>query len=225
VWENVAYGLMVRGVKKARRRSVAEEMLALVHLDGWGHRFPDELSGGMQQRVGLARALATGPDILLLDEPFSALDPLIRRQLQDEFLTISRTISKTAVFITHDIDEAIRLGHRIAIMKDGRFVQTGIPEDIVLRPSDDYVREFVKGISTLTFVRARSIMRPVGPKEIPYEGLPRLDQDDTLDTIVDLAVKFESDLAVVDADGGVVGTLTHRDILRAVRGGQAEGGA
>ena len=135
VRDNVAFGLEVRNVAKDLRRKVAEEKLAIVNLDGWEDRFPSELSGGMQQRVGLARALAADPDILLMDEPFSALDPLIRRQLQDQFIELSKVMNKTSLFITHDLDEAIRLGHRIAIMKDGVLVQIGTPEHIITEPA------------------------------------------------------------------------------------------
>ena len=127
--------------------------------------YPSELSGGMQQRVGLARALAADPEILLMDEPFSALDPLIRRGLQDEFLALSRDMKKTTLFITHDLDEAIRMGTRIAIMKDGEIVQIGTPEDIVTKPADDYVEKFVAGISKLKLIYAHTVMIPVAQYE------------------------------------------------------------
>jgi glycine betaine/proline transport system ATP-binding protein len=144
VRDNVAYPLEIRHESKARRWSVAAETLALVGLSGYEDRLPRDLSGGMQQRVGLARALASDAEILLMDEPFSALDPLIRRELQDQFLDLSRRLRKTVLFITHDLDEALRLGHRIAIMKDGRIVQTGTARDILDRPADDYVRQFTQ---------------------------------------------------------------------------------
>ena len=157
VRDNVAFPLQIRGESKARRWEVSQNCLFMVNLEGYEDRFPDELSGGMQQRVGLARALASDPDILLMDEPFSALDPLIRRQLQDQFMELSKKLHKTTVFITHDLDEAIRIGDRIAIMKDGRIVQIGTPEEIVTKPKDDYVRDFVDGISKLKLVFANSI--------------------------------------------------------------------
>jgi glycine betaine/proline transport system ATP-binding protein len=144
VRDNVAYPLEIRHESKARRWSVAAEKLALVGLTGYEDRLPRELSGGMQQRVGLARALASDAEILLMDEPFSALDPLIRRELQDQFLDLSRRLHKTVLFITHDLDEALRLGHRIAIMKDGRIVQVGTARDILDHPADDYVRQFTQ---------------------------------------------------------------------------------
>ncbi|MGE3875375.1 MAG: betaine/proline/choline family ABC transporter ATP-binding protein, partial [Parvibaculaceae bacterium] len=135
--DNVAFGLEVQGVPRAKRLVIAQEKLDLVQLGQWADRYPSELSGGMQQRVGLARALANDPELILMDEPFSALDPLIRRQLQDEFLSIWKTLNKTDLFITHDLDEAIRIGDRIAIMKEGQFVQVGTPEEIVTRPKDE----------------------------------------------------------------------------------------
>jgi glycine betaine/proline transport system ATP-binding protein len=155
VRDNVALGLEIRNVPRLKRWEIAERMLELVNLSGWEDRYPAELSGGMQQRVGLARALAADPAILLMDEPFSALDPLIRRQLQEFFLDLAARLRKTTVFVTHDLDEAIRLGTRIAIMNDGRIVQIGTPEQIVMHPADDYVADFVRGISKLR------IMNPV----------------------------------------------------------------
>ena len=149
VRDNVAYPLEIRKVAKSKRWAVSDHVLSLVDLTGYEHRLPAELSGGMQQRVGIARALASDPEILLMDEPFSALDPLIRMQLQDQFKALVSQLKKTTLFITHDLDEAIRIGNRIAIMKDGVIKQIGTPEQIVMEPADDYVREFVQGISKL----------------------------------------------------------------------------
>ena len=146
VLENAGFGLELRGVARPERNRRAGEMLELVKLGEWGARFPHELSGGMQQRVGLARALAGNPEILLMDEPFGALDPLIRRELQDQFLSLARQLGKTTVFITLDLDVALRIGSRIAIMRDGAIVQCGRPGDILKRPADDYVRAFAAGI-------------------------------------------------------------------------------
>ncbi|MBT6415723.1 quaternary amine ABC transporter ATP-binding protein, partial [Candidatus Puniceispirillum sp.] len=143
VLANIAMPLEIRNLNKNQRMETAERILSMVELDGWGNKFAHELSGGMQQRVGLARALAADPDVLLMDEPFSALDPLIRRQLQDEFIKLAAVMKKTTVFITHDLDEAVRVGDRIAIMRDGRVIQTGTAEDIITNPVDDYVAEFV----------------------------------------------------------------------------------
>ena len=136
VLDNIAMPLEIRGFNKNQRLAVAQKNLEMVELTGWGNKFAHELSGGMQQRVGLARALASDPEVLLMDEPFSALDPLIRRQLQDEFMKLSSVMKKTTVFITHDLDEAVRIGDRIAIMRDGRVVQIGTPEEIVMQPAD-----------------------------------------------------------------------------------------
>ena len=158
IGQNVGFGLEVRDVPAADRLWAAEKALEAMELGGWIDHYPDQLSGGMQQRVGLARALAADPEILLMDEPFSALDPLIRRQLQDQFLALSAHVKKTTLFITHDLDEAIRMGDQIAIMNDGEIVQVGTPEQIVTQPKDDYVAEFVKGISRVGLVRAETIM-------------------------------------------------------------------
>ncbi len=155
---NVSFGLEVQNKPRDACRTAADAALQMVGLAGWGERYPDELSGGMQQRVGLARALAADPDILLMDEPFSALDPLIRNDLQDEFLKLSREVRKTTLFITHDLDEAMKMGNRIAIMKDGRIEQTDTPENIVLRPATDYVARFVSSISTLKYISASEVM-------------------------------------------------------------------
>lgn len=158
VLDNVAYGLEVRGVEKNERHQVAHEIIEKVGLNGWERYFPREMSGGMQQRVGLARALAVDPSVLIMDEPFSGLDPLIRRQMQDELITLQEDLHKTIVFITHDLNEAIKLGNRIAIMRDGEIIQEGTPDEIVLMPSDDYVTEFVRDVSSTRLIQARTVM-------------------------------------------------------------------
>ncbi|NOC83903.1 betaine/proline/choline family ABC transporter ATP-binding protein [Ruegeria sp. HKCCD6228] len=219
VRDNVAYPLEIRKVSKSKRWAVSDHALSLVNLTGYEDRLPKELSGGMQQRVGIARALASDPEILLMDEPFSALDPLIRLQLQDQFKALVAQLKKTTLFITHDLDEAIRIGHRIAIMKDGVIVQIGTPEDIVMNPSDDYVREFVQGISKLKLVKAHSIMEPVGSYSGPLDGAPRADEGADLDQLIDLAVN--SDLPVVITDAGIdVGVVTKPRLLRGIQGGK-----
>ncbi|MBM3647643.1 MAG: betaine/proline/choline family ABC transporter ATP-binding protein [Alphaproteobacteria bacterium] len=216
VRDNVALGLELRGQGREARWARADAMLDVVQLDGWGDRYTGELSGGMQQRVGLARALATDPEILLMDEPFSALDPLIRRQLQDQFLDLSARFHKTTVFITHDLDEAIRLGDRIAIMKDGLVIQVGTPEAIVLNPADDYVAAFVHGISRLELVSAGTIMTPLG-STTPPDSAPRVDVAADLDRLIDVAV--ETDLpVVVEQAGRPVGTISKEILLRALQG-------
>ncbi|WP_223462305.1 glycine betaine/L-proline ABC transporter ATP-binding protein [Pseudomonas sp. A-R-26] len=223
VLENTAFGLEVQGVGKAERYKVAEQALAKVGLSEWTSRYPSELSGGMQQRVGLARALTADPEIILMDEPFSALDPLIRRQLQDEFRQLTKELGKSAVFITHDLDEAIRIGDRIAIMKDGAIIQVGTAEEIVLNPADDYVAEFVAGISRLHLVKAHSVMTSVQAYKAaqPTCDISRLTQtslDADIDELISLTMKSRRDaLAVVD-HGTVVGIITPRDLLRGVQG-------
>jgi len=161
VRENISFGLEMQGRPEKERRKLVDEKLELVGLTQWRNKKPDELSGGMQQRVGLARALAMDADILLMDEPFSALDPLIRQGLQDELLELQRKLSKTIVFVSHDLDEALKLGSRIAIMKDGRIIQYSVPEEIVLNPADDYVRTFVAHTNPLNVLCGRSLMRPL----------------------------------------------------------------
>jgi glycine betaine/proline transport system ATP-binding protein len=161
VIDNVAYGLEVQGMRKAERLERARQVLELVGLEGWEDYFPHELSGGMRQRVGLARALAVDPEYLLCDEPFSALDPLIRREMQDELVHLQKMVHKTLIFITHDFHEALKLGDHICIMKDGEFVQVGTPEEIVSQPADDYVREFTRDVPRAKVLTARAIMTPV----------------------------------------------------------------
>jgi glycine betaine/proline transport system ATP-binding protein len=161
VAENVGFGLELRGTPKAERTRIVAEKLAMVNLDAWGEKYAHELSGGMQQRVGLARAFATDADILLMDEPFSALDPLIRDRLQDELLELQARLHKTIVFVSHDLDEALKLGNQIAIMEGGRIVQAGPPETIVTKPATAYVRDFVANVNPLRVLTAGSVMRPV----------------------------------------------------------------
>jgi glycine betaine/proline transport system ATP-binding protein len=160
VRENVGFGLEIRGVPTAERTRIVDEKLALVGLGNWAEKYSHELSGGMQQRVGLARAFATDADILLMDEPFSALDPLIRDKLQDELLDLQKKLRKTIVFVSHDLDEALKIGNQIAILEGGRIVQIGTAEDILLRPANDYVAEFVKHMNPLNVLRGTSVMTP-----------------------------------------------------------------
>ena len=221
VRDNIGFALELRGVDPYQRNQLAEVALQKVDLHGYGDRLPAELSGGMQQRVGLARALAADPDILLMDEPFSALDPLIRRQLQDEFLGLSERESKTTLFITHDLDEAIRMGNRIAIMKDGAIVQIGTPEDIVTQPADDYVADFVAGISRLKLVYAHSVM--IAPDEYTAKygkvdpDAPQATPGDDLDTLVNLAIGTDQPVAIIE-DGSTVGYVTKDALLRGIQG-------
>lgn len=168
VRDNVGFGLELRGMPASERRRIVDEKLAMVGLTNWAEKYTNELSGGMQQRVGLARAFATDADILLMDEPFSALDPLIRDKLQDELLDLQRRIQKTIVFVSHDLDEALKLGNKIAIMEGGRIVQAGTAEDILLRPANAYVAEFVKHMNPLNVLRGTAVMRPAA--SLPREG-------------------------------------------------------
>ncbi|MFC3568822.1 quaternary amine ABC transporter ATP-binding protein [Paracoccus simplex] len=218
VLENAAFGLEVQGVSRDERNRAAEAALAKVGLSDWKARYPSELSGGMQQRVGLARALTSDPEIILMDEPFSALDPLIRRQLQDEFRQLTKDLGKSAVFITHDLDEAIRIGDRIAIMKDGVIIQTGTAEEIVMNPADQYVADFVAGISRLHLVKAHSVMIP--PKQWPgaADSLPRCSPEADIDTLIGLITETGSDAIVVEDGGRPVGIVTIRNLLQGVRG-------
>lgn len=222
VRDNVVFSLEVRGVPEDRRAKVAAQAIEAVDLAGWDMKYPDELSGGMQQRVGLARAIAADPTILLMDEPFSALDPLIRKQLQTTFMKLSAELHKTTVFITHDLDEAIRIGDRIAIMKDGVLVQIGTPEQIVTEPADDYVAEFVAGISKLDLVTAARIMQPLaqyqqaqGPQDTT--GWPEAAPGDKLNMLVDLAVGTDHPI-LIRAEGATVGVVTKRALLRGIQG-------
>jgi len=205
--DNVAFGLEVRGMDKRQRRAKAEVMLELVGLHGLGSARPDQLSGGMQQRVGLARALATEPEILLFDEPFSALDPLIRRDMQDEVVRLRREIQRTMVFITHDLAEALRLGDRIAIMRDGRFVQVGTPEEVVAAPANEYVRNFVRDVPRSHVVTVESIMGP------PANGAGAATRSTgvllgtKVRDVIDHLVRSEEPVPVVDEHGTVVGCV------------------
>ena len=220
VLENAAFGLELRRIPRAERDRRGMQVLADVQLTEWAGRLPGELSGGMQQRVGLARALAGDPEILLMDEPFGALDPLIRRQLQDQFLDLSRTAGRTTIFITHDLDEAMRLGSRIAIMRDGAIVQTGTPGEIIRQPADQYVADFVAGLSRLKVLKAADIMRPVtGPPEARW---PRVEASSDLNTLADL-VSETDDPIVVTQDGVAAGLIDKRALLRGIQGKPLDG--
>lgn len=173
VLENAAFGLEIQQVEKAKREKKAMEALQLVGLEGWEHRYPDALSGGMQQRVGLARALSVDPEIMLMDEAFSALDPLIRREMQDELLDLQAKMNKTIVFITHDLDEALKIGDRIALLKDGFIVQIGSAEDILTKPANDYVAKFVEDIDVAKVLNAGNIMQDPGVLAFENDG-PRV---------------------------------------------------
>ena len=220
VVDNIAMPLEIRGVSKNDRLDAANKILEIVELQGWGNKFAHELSGGMQQRVGLARALAADPEFLLMDEPFSALDPLIRRQLQAEFIKLSKQMKKTTVFITHDLDEAVRVGHRIAIMRDGKVIQIGTPEEIVVSPADEYVADFVKGISRLKVVQAKTIMQSIESYESANGQLNQnsnsVGENELLSKLIELSKSSEGPLLVKDNNQNNVGVLTQSDLLKAV---------
>ncbi|WP_440618247.1 quaternary amine ABC transporter ATP-binding protein [Candidatus Pelagibacter sp. HIMB1493] len=227
VVDNIAMPLEIRGVSKNDRLDAANKILEIVELQGWGNKFAHELSGGMQQRVGLARALAADPEFLLMDEPFSALDPLIRRQLQAEFIKLSKQMKKTTVFITHDLDEAVRVGHRIAIMRDGKVIQIGTPEEIVVSPADEYVADFVKGISRLKVVQAKTIMQSIESYESANgklnENNKSVGENELLSKLIELSKSSKGPLVVKDNNQNNVGVLTQSDLLKAViEGGDGE---
>jgi glycine betaine/proline transport system ATP-binding protein len=214
VIDNVAFGLEVQGVAKATRLARAAEVLELVGLEDCANQFPDQLSGGMQQRVGLARAFAVDPKVMLYDEPFSALDPLIRRDMQDEVCRLQLETGKTMVFITHDLPEALRLGDRIAIMRDGKIVQLGTPEELVGSPADDYVGNFVRDIPRSHVLTLRWIMREPQPGE---EDGPRLDVRTTVRHAVPVIVGADRPVCAVE-DGRVVGVVDREAVLTAIAG-------
>lgn len=216
VLENVAFPLDIQGMERAAREARAAEMVALVGLSGRETAFPRQLSGGQQQRVGIARSLAVEPDLWFLDEPFSALDPLIRRELQDEFMRLQTRLKKTIVFITHDFDEAIRLADRIAIMKDGAVVQCGTPEDLVLSPSTDYVREFTRAVPKSKVVRLGTLARP---GQVP-EGLTRLSARATVAEAGPAFLNGATSVGVTE-DGKDMGLVLREDVIRLLLGGEA----
>jgi glycine betaine/proline transport system ATP-binding protein len=217
VAENAAYALEVRGVDRRTRLAAAREALALVGLDGWEDHRPHELSGGMQQRVGLARALAAETDVLLMDEAFSALDPLIRREMQDQLLELQRRFGKTIVFITHDLNEAMRIGDRIAVMRDGRIVRTGTPGEILTDPGDEYVARFLADVDRARVFTASDVMTPLPAGATPAAATvaPRT----PLTELVNHVARSEEPLLVEDADGRVLGLVTRTAVLTALGGG------
>lgn len=211
---NVAYPLELRGVGKAERLAKAEEILSLVGLHGQGEKLPSELSGGMQQRVGIARALAADTDILLMDEAFSALDPLIRREMQEQLLELQQKLHKTIVFITHDLNEAMFLGDRIAVMRDGRIVQIGTPEDILTDPANDYVEQFVQDVDRARVLTAANVMERARPV-VGVNAGPRT-------ALRQMRDAYMSATYVTDRDRKLVGIVTDRDAVKLLRKGQTD---
>jgi len=217
VIDNISFGLEVRGTGRAERTARAMEVLELVGLGGWEDNYPRELSGGMQQRVGLARAMAVDPEILIFDEPFSALDPLIRREMQDELLRLQGSMHKTMVFITHDFLEAIKMGDHIAIMKDGEISQIGTPEEIVANPADDYVREFTEDVPRYKVLSAGKVMRKASDRatELHAQGAG-IAAKSKLDDLIEQAADRDDPLPVVDEAGALVGEIDRAIIMRAM---------
>ncbi|GKU82256.1 glycine betaine/L-proline ABC transporter ATP-binding protein [Niallia sp. NCCP-28] len=210
ILENTEYGLEIQGVEKESRKARAMESLKLVGLEGYENQYPDQLSGGMQQRVGLARALANDPDVLLMDEAFSALDPLIRKDMQDELLDLQSNMEKTIIFITHDLDEALRIGDRIALMKDGSIVQVGTPEEILMNPSNDYVERFVEDVDLSKVLTANHIMKRA--EAVNIDKGPRV----ALKMMRELGI---SSLYVVNKRKVLLGAITADDAKRGVEQG------
>jgi glycine betaine/proline transport system ATP-binding protein len=213
VVDNVAYGLEIRGVGRKERRAKAAEIVDLVGLSGFEKSYPDQLSGGMQQRVGLARALANDPSLMLFDEPFSALDPLIRRDMQNEVIRLHHELGKTMVFITHDLQEALKLGDRIMILRDGEIVQVGTPDEVVAAPADDYVRDFVSDVPRSHVLTLKWVMRDPRPDD-STEG-PVMSSDTVVRKAAQAALASEHPVRVVD-DGELVGIVDDDAILRVV---------
>ena len=213
VIDNVAYGLEIRGEDRATRHARAREMISLVGLEGQDDSYPDQLSGGMQQRVGLARALAVDPEVMLFDEPFSALDPLIRRDMQNEVIRLHHEVGKTMIFITHDLAEALKLGDHIVIMRDGVVVQSGRPEQVVGAPADDYVADFVSDVPKSNVLTLRWIMRPAEPTD-PTDG-PEFPATAVIRTCLEAATTTEKPIRVIE-DGRVIGVVDRARILGAI---------
>jgi glycine betaine/proline transport system ATP-binding protein len=207
VLSNTEYGLEIQGVEKENRKKLALDALKLVGLEGYEHQLPSQLSGGMQQRVGLARALANDPDILLMDEAFSALDPLIRKDMQDELLELQSTMEKTIIFITHDLDEALRIGDRIALMKDGNIVQIGTPEEILMNPSNDYVERFVEDVDLSKVLTAAHVMKRA--ETVQLEKGPRV----ALKIMKDNGI---STVYIVDKQKRLIGAVTATEAKQAI---------
>ncbi|MEV0961142.1 glycine betaine/L-proline ABC transporter ATP-binding protein [Streptomyces sp. NPDC049910] len=220
VLDNVAYGLEIQGVGRAERRARAAEVVAKVGLGGLEERRPGQLSGGQQQRVGLARALAVDPEVLLFDEPFSALDPLIRRDMQEEVIRLHREEGRTMVFITHDLSEALRLGDRIALMRDGRIVQLGTPEEIVGSPADDYVRDFVRDVPREQVMTVRTAMRPADGATETENG-PAVAPGATVSEAIEAVARSGGPVRVVEG-GRCLGVVDHAALLAVVAGVTAQ---
>jgi len=220
VLENIVFPLQIKGMKTEESISKAMEMVKLVGLDGRENYFPRELSGGQQQRVGIARSLAVEPDIWFLDEPFSALDPLIRKEMQDEFLRLQGSLKKTIMFVTHDFDEALRLADRIAIMKDGIIEQLDTPAKIVLNPATEYVRKFTQEVPREKVLKIESVMEPVGDNKNLSDL--KVSKDVIIETVAEKILGQEKPVTVIDSNNKVVGVVKPSTIIHTVFGGRKE---
>lgn len=215
VLENIAFPLEIQGIEKHKRIAKAHELIELVGLTGRENYYPRELSGGQQQRIGIARSLAVEPDVWFLDEPFSALDPLIRREMQDEFIRLQKLLNKSIAFVTHDFDEAVRLGDRIAIMKDGKLVQIGTAEELVTEPADDYVRKFVENAPKSKLISVRKIM---GSVEAVTEDVDPVNETAMLDDVIARVMLSDSALPVRNDKGAIVGSISKQQLVQVLYG-------
>lgn len=213
VIQNVGYGLEMQGKPEDERNRVAMEKIDAVGLNGFENQFPNQLSGGMQQRVGLARALATDSDIMLMDEAFSALDPLIRSDMQKQLLDLQSELKKTIVFITHDLDESLRLGDHIGILNAGKLVQVGTPVDIIMNPADDYVKAFVKDVNRAKVIKAKVIMKDINnANDIDKSSLIKVNEDQFIEEFLPQIVCSNSNCEVVDKTGNVKGYISNKEL-------------
>ena len=217
VIQNVGYGLEMQGKSDQERNKVSMEKIEAVGLTGFENQYPNQLSGGMQQRVGLARALATNTDIMLMDEAFSALDPLIRSDMQKQLLDLQSELKKTIVFITHDLDESLRLGDHIGILNAGKLVQVGSPVDIIMNPADDYVEAFVKDVNRARVIKAKVIMKPVNEaNEIDKKNLIKIEEDQFIEEFLPQVVCSSSNCEVVDKKGNVKGYISNKELQKSL---------
>ena len=217
VMENVGYGLEVQGQKPEERNKTAMEKIEAVGLTGFEHQYPNQLSGGMQQRVGLARALATNTDIMLMDEAFSALDPLIRSDMQKQLIDLQSELKKTIVFITHDLDESLRLGDHIGILNAGKLVQVGTPVEIIMNPADDYVEAFVKDVNRAKVIKAKVIMVPINEANgVDKSNLIKVQEDQFIEEFLPQVVCSNSNCEVVDKKGNVKGYITNKELQKSL---------
>ena len=213
--ENVAYGLEIQEVPEDKRKEIAQDQIDAVGLQGFENQYPAQLSGGMQQRVGLARALATDPQILLMDEAFSALDPLIRSDMQNQLVDLQSQLKKTIVFITHDLDESLKLGDHIGILNGGRLVQVGRPEDIILKPADDYVKAFVKDVNRSKVLRAKTVMTKIDKFDttgINPSSTYKYDENTFIEDLVPKVLKDRSTIEVIDKTGNTTGYISSDEL-------------